>query len=89
MNINEQEQTNIVAAKIVRVTRKNVTVVTEEGRRFKVPLNKSYQHDRTMLASLKDILKAGIWIPVNKKLKQLFQYDWLTGEQPALAVAKN
>ena len=25
---------------------------------------------------MKDILKSGIWIPVNKKLKQLLRYDW-------------
>lgn len=36
-----------------------------------------------MLESLKDILRAGIWIPVNKKLRKLFSHDWLVEPEPA------
>ena len=28
------------------------------------------------MQTMKDILKSGLWIPVNKKLNQLLHYDW-------------
>lgn len=68
---------NIVAARIITLTKKKVTVMTEEGQVLKIPLNSQYRQDHTLFASLKDILKAQIWIPVNKKLKALFATDWL------------
>lgn len=76
-------QPNIVAAKIIAMSKKKVTVLTEEGHLLTIPLTKEYRQDKTMLESLRDILHAGIWIPVNKKLHQLFSYDWLTGPTPA------
>lgn len=75
-------QPNIVAAKIIAISSKKVTMVTEEGHLLTVPLTKEYRRDRTRLASLKDILRAGIWIPVNKKLHKIFNYDWLAGPAP-------
>lgn len=69
MKLRDTSQPNIVAAKIINVTPKNVTVITEEGHLLKIPLTKQYREDKTLRASLVDILKAGIWIPVNKKLK--------------------
>ena len=70
MKLRDTSQPNIVAAKIINVTPKNVTVITEEGHLLKIPLTKQYREDKTLRASLVDILKAGIWIPVNKKLKK-------------------
>lgn len=87
MKLKDTSQPNIVAAKIINVTPKNVTVITEEGHLLKIPLTKQYREDKTLRASLVDILKAGIWIPVNKELKKLFSYDWLS--VPALVPAKN
>ena len=71
MKLRDTSQPNIVAAKIINVTPKNVTVITEKGHLLKIPLTKQYREDKTLRASLVDILKAGIWIPVNKKLKNL------------------
>ena len=76
-------QPNIVAARIIAISKRRVIVVTEEDRLLSIPLTKEYRQDKTMLQSLKDILHAGIWIPVNKKLRQLFSYDWLA--EPATA----
>jgi Mg2+/Co2+ transporter CorC len=70
-------QPNIVAARIIAISKRRVIVVTEEDRLLSIPLTKEYRQDKTMLQSLKDILHAGIWIPVNKKLRRLFSYDWL------------
>lgn len=76
-------QPNIVAARIIAISKRRVIVVTEEDHLLSIPLTKEYRQDKTMLQSLKDILHAGIWIPVNKKLRQLFSYDWLA--EPATA----
>lgn len=89
MKLQDTNQPNIVAARITRVSRKSIMVVTEEGHLLRIPLTKEYQQDQTMQASLVDILKAGIWIPVNKKLRKLFNYDWLSAPAAALAPAKN
>lgn len=75
-------QPNIVAAKIVAIGAKKVTVITEEGHLLTIPLTKEYRQDKTMLESLRDILHAGIWIPVNKKLRKLFSHDWLAEPAP-------
>lgn len=85
MTLKDTSHPEIVAAKIVAVSGRTVKVVTEDGQTLRIPLSKSYRQDKTRLASLMDILRAGIWIPVNRQLKRLFQYDWLTGPVPARA----
>lgn len=87
MTLKDTSNADIVAARIVAVNGKSVKVVTEDGQKLRIPLTKKYRQDKNRLASLKDILKAGIWIPVNRHLKQLFIYDWLTG--PTTAPVKN
>jgi len=49
---------------------------TEEDEVIEVARPKSAAHDMLFIQTMKDILKSGIWIPVNKKLKQLLRYDW-------------
>lgn len=85
MTLKDTSQPEIVAARIVAVTGKTVKVVTEDGQTLRIPLSRKYRQDQTMLASLKDIWRAGIWIPVNRRLKRLFHYDWLTGPAPVAA----
>ena len=87
MTLKDTSNADIVAARIVAVNSKSVKVVTEDGQKLRIPLTKQYRQDKSWLASLKDILNAGIWIPVNRHLKRLFSYDWLTG--PATAPVKN
>lgn len=77
MTLKDANRSNIVAARIVAINGKTLKVVTEDGQKIRIPLTKQYRHDKTMLASLKDIIQAGIWIPVNCQLKRLFHYDWL------------
>lgn len=68
---------NIVAAKIVAMTKKIITVVTENGQQVNVPITNQERQDNLFIASIKDIWQAGIWIPVNKEMHKLLQYDWL------------
>lgn len=78
------ENQNVVASKIVGMSSKWVTVVTDRGRYIRIPLTRNNQHDQLMIASLKDIWREGIWIPVNTKLKHFFRFDWL--KTPATAI---
>lgn len=89
MKLKDTNQPNIVAARITRVGRKKIMVVTEEGHLLTIPLTKEYQQDKIMRASLTDILRAGIWIPINQKLRKLFHYDWLATPALSLAPAKD
>lgn len=89
MTLKDTSNTDIVAARIVAVNGRSVKVITEDGQKLRIPLTQKYLQDKNWLASLRDILNAGIWIPVNRYLKRLFNYDWLTGPDPATASAKN
>lgn len=76
------ESKNIVAAKIISMTGKRVTVITADGHLMSIPLTQNNQRDSLMIESLRDIWHAGIWIPVNKKLKHFFRFDWLAEPTP-------
>lgn len=66
---NPHSEQDIVAAQIVGMNGKTVTVKTETGQILRLPLTAKHQHDQIFLASLKDIWHAQIWIPVNRQLK--------------------
>ena len=70
------KQTNIVSAQVVDVKSNKITLKTEEDEVIEVARPKSAAYDMLFIQTMKDILKSGIWIPVNKKLKQLLRYDW-------------
>ncbi|MEY8441082.1 hypothetical protein AALA17_00265 [Lactobacillaceae bacterium 24-114] len=76
MTLRELES-QIVAARILTVSNKRLIVVTEKGRLLPIFLPRSYHHDQHRLASLRDILRARIWIPVNQQFYHLFKTDWL------------
>lgn len=71
------QATDVAAAQIIGMSGTRVTVKTENGRILRLPLSNNNQHDRVFLASLRDIWKNKIWIPVNTRLHRLFQTDWL------------
>lgn len=89
MTLKNTSNADIVAARIVAVNGRAVKVITEDGQKLRIPLTKQYRQDKNWLASLKDILNAGIWIPVNRHLKRLFNHDWLTGPTPATVPVKD
>lgn len=74
---NPHSEKDVVAAQIVGMNGKTITVKTETGQILRLPLNQKHRQDKVFLASLKDIWHAHIWIPVNRQLKKLFHYDWL------------
>lgn len=73
------KQTNIVSAQVVDVKSNKITLKTEEDEVIEVARPKSAAHDMLFIQTMKDILKNGIWIPVNKKLKQLCMRSLILG----------
>ncbi|KRL87295.1 hypothetical protein FC32_GL001718 [Ligilactobacillus apodemi DSM 16634 = JCM 16172] len=67
---------DIVSAQVIDVKAQKITVKTEENEVIEVSRPKSTMRDTLFLKTMTDILKSGLWIPVNKKLKQLLRYDW-------------
>lgn len=65
---------NIVSAKIVGIKKSQVVCETETN---EILLINKPQNDRLFSQIMVDLLRSGLWIPVNKKLKQFIQYDWL------------
>ena len=73
VKINEND---IVPAQVIKVNNKTITLKTEDNEIITVDRPKSTIKDKLFLKPMIDILRSGIWIPVNKKLKQLLRYDW-------------
>lgn len=73
VKINEND---IVPAQVIKVNNKTITLKTEDNKIITVDRPKSTIKDKLFLKTMIDILRSGIWIPVNKKLNQLLRYDW-------------
>ena len=73
VKINEND---IVPAQVIKVNNKTITLKTEDNEIITVDRPKSTIKDKLFLKTMIDILRSGVWIPVNKKLKQLLRYDW-------------
>ena len=73
VKINEND---IVPAQDIKVNNKTITLKTEDNEIITVDRPKSTIKDKLFLKTMIDILRSGIWIPVNKKLNQLLRYDW-------------
>ena len=73
VKINEND---IVPAQVIKVNNKIITLKTEDNEIITVDRPKSTIKDKLFLETMIDILRSGIWIPVNKKLNQLLRYDW-------------
>ena len=73
VKINEND---IIPAQVIKVNNKTITLKTEDNEIITVDRPKSTIKDKLFLETMIDILRSGIWIPVNKKLNQLLRYDW-------------
>ena len=65
VKINEND---IVPAQVIKVNNKTITLKTEDNEIITVDRPKSTIKDKLFLETMIDILRSGIWIPVNKKL---------------------
>lgn len=68
--------TDIVPVQIIGLGTNSITLRTENNEIVKVKQPATAKKDKVFMQTMKDILKSGLWIPVNKKLNQLLHYDW-------------
>lgn len=73
-----QKSNIIVSAKIIALTNKMITFITQDGQHLLVPVTQSEREDVLFLPSLKDIWHAELWIPVNQKTPSVATI-WLDG----------
>lgn len=81
MNIN----LNIVSAKIVGVRKQQIICKTETNELLLINKPDKLKNDKLFTQVMFDLLRNGLWIPVNKKMKKLIQYDWLDASTENLA----
>ncbi|GKT04259.1 hypothetical protein ACRYI5_10505 [Furfurilactobacillus sp. WILCCON 0119] len=81
-----KDTSNLISAKVVAAHCPTVVAETESGQQFEVNVTREQKRDPLFWATITDILREGIWIPVTKRYHQLSADGWLLS-QPALAPA--
>ncbi|KRM86863.1 hypothetical protein [Liquorilactobacillus vini] len=69
---------NIISVKIIGLKKQQVICETETDQ---IILIKKPKNDFMFTEVMRDLLRTGLWIPVNKKLKQFMKYDWLDNSE--------
>ncbi|WP_281164529.1 hypothetical protein [Liquorilactobacillus sicerae] len=69
---------NIISVKIIGLKKQQVICETETDQ---IILIKKPKNDFMFTEVMHDLLRTGLWIPVNKKLKQFMKYDWLDNSE--------
>ncbi|KRL59409.1 hypothetical protein [Latilactobacillus fuchuensis] len=76
---------NIESVKIKSIeSHDKVWATTENGQVIELHITEQQKTDRLFWESLINILRAELWLPLQKRTHELLQNDWLTSE-PTLA----
>ena len=67
---------NIVSAQVIALNDNVITVKTEDSEIIKIKQPVSTQGDNLFLETMKDIVRSGLWIPVNRVMRIIMRYDW-------------
>ncbi|MCZ2490642.1 hypothetical protein [Dellaglioa carnosa] len=67
---------NIVSAQVIALNDNVITVKTEDSEIIKIKQPVSTQGDSLFLETMKDIVRSGLWIPVNRVMRIIMRYDW-------------
>ncbi|KRL38309.1 hypothetical protein [Liquorilactobacillus uvarum] len=68
---------NIVPAQVIALKKQRVILKTETNEVITVNVSKGKKKDKVFMLTMADLLRSGLWIPVNRTLRQLMRYDWL------------
>lgn len=68
---------NILTAQIVKIAYPQVIARAESGQMIHINTSEKERTDPLFWAALKNILKAGLWVPVGRHFHQLLDFDWL------------
>ncbi|MHC9536331.1 hypothetical protein ACVQ8P_00795 [Dellaglioa sp. BT-FLS60] len=67
---------NIVSAQVIALNNNVITVKTEDSEIIKIKQPISTKNDKIFLATMRDIVRTGLWIPVNRVMRVIMRYDW-------------
>ena len=67
---------NIVSAQVIALNNYIITLKTENSEIIKIKQPVSTQGDNLFLETMKDIVRSGLWIPVNRVMRIIMRYDW-------------
>lgn len=73
----KKEMQNIITAQLVAVHYPQIIAQGEDGHLIDVNISEKQRTDPLFWAALKNILQAGLWIPVGRHFHQLLSFDWL------------
>lgn len=68
---------DVYTAKIDAIAYPNITAHTDNGRTLTIETNEKQRDDPAFWQVISAILHAQLWVPVSKRLHQLFESDWL------------
>ena len=72
---------NIESVKIKSIeSHDKVLATTENGQIIELHITEQQKKDRLFWESLINILRAELWLPLQKRTHELLQNDWLTNE---------
>ncbi|GAJ27023.1 hypothetical protein JCM15457_1980 [Liquorilactobacillus sucicola DSM 21376 = JCM 15457] len=67
---------NIVPAQVIALKKQQVILKTETNEVITVAAPKGKNKHKIFMLTMTDLLRSGLWIPVNRVLHQLMRYDW-------------
>lgn len=82
-----KDSANLIAAKVVSAHCPLIIAETETGQRFPLHLTRQQKRDPLFWATMLDILRAEIWLPITKHYHEVIDSGWLLPAQPVTAVA--
>lgn len=72
-----KKQSSIIPVRIIGIKKTEIVCETENEEIILVEKPKMAKKDRYFTKIMGDLLHSGLWIPFNRKLKQILKYDWL------------
>ncbi|HAT54040.1 MAG TPA: hypothetical protein DCW31_02125 [Lactobacillus sp.] len=82
-----KDSRDLISAKLVAAHCPTVVAETETGQRFEINVTRQQKRDPLFWASIMDILREGIWVPITKTYHQLCDNGWLVSQSTKLVPA--
>ncbi|MFD1319239.1 hypothetical protein [Loigolactobacillus zhaoyuanensis] len=73
----DKKMQNIITAQLVSVNQAQIVAKAEDGEVLTINTSEKQRADPLFWAALKNILTAGLWIPVGRHFHQLLSFDWM------------
>lgn len=82
-----KDSRDLISAKVIVTQCPTLVAETETGQKFEVNVTRQQKRDPLFWATIADILREGIWVPVTKTYHQLCDNGWLVNPSNRLVPA--